>query len=101
MIVKVYRVCIGGLPVIWVVDMESTSVQYAAMAPNDRQISVRLPLDLLARCEAMQAALEQHPQLGAFTLSRNGVIKLALAAGLEALEAEHGVTRPGGDDGER
>lgn len=89
--------CIHDHADVYSLDMESTTTHDAGMAPNDRQISVRLPLETLARCDALQSALEQHPKLGAFQLSRNGVIKLLLNAGLEALEAEYDVK--GADDG--
>lgn len=55
---------------------------------HDRSMTVRLPEDALTRADALVPALESHPLLGAASVSRSVVIRLALDRGLAALEAE-------------
>ena len=72
--------------------MTNTTPHDGDVTPSDRQISVRIPLDILDRVDALMSHLERHPHFGAFALSRNGVIKLLLTKGLDELEAEYGPT---------
>ena len=60
---------------------------------NERQVSIRLPSDVVDRAEALVPALSRLPAHAAFRVERATVLKLALMRGLELLEREHG---PGG-----
>ena len=53
---------------------------------TDRQISIRVPVALVERLDALVVALRDDPDFRAIGVSRNGTIRLALARGLDALE---------------
>jgi hypothetical protein len=56
--------------------------------------SVRLPKDVVRRLDALVPKLERVPTIAALgPLTRSKVLRLALARGLEVLEAEHGRKR--------
>lgn len=64
-------------------------------------ISIRAPEDLVERAEALRPVLSRT-DLGAVGtagghVSRGAVLRLALARGLDVLEAEHGRKAKGGD----
>ena len=62
---------------------------------NDRQTSLRLPTDLLDRAEALVAAVKADPQYR--YVPRMGsafVLRLAIEAGLDALEARYEAPPP-------
>lgn len=56
--------------------------------PSDRQITFRLPSELLDRADAMVEVLAAEPEFQAYRMSRGVVLRLALHRGLESLEAE-------------
>jgi predicted transcriptional regulator len=56
---------------------------------NDTQFSVRLPADLVKRLDKMEAKLAKQPDMAAFRVTRQSVLRLALMRGLDALEEEH------------
>jgi len=56
---------------------------------HDAAVNLRLPQALLDRAEALVPALEADVKLQASRVTRAVVIRLALARGLEALEAEY------------
>lgn len=60
---------------------------------NEMQLSVRLPEDLLKRLEKMETKMAKNPELAAFRVSRQSVLRLALMRGLDVLEAEHAEKR--------
>lgn len=87
-------------------DMDNHNPQADGVASNDRQISIRIPADLVGRLDALVSQLESHPEFGAMGVSRNGTIRLALTKGLEVLEAGYGPppepkARPVLDEGEQ
>lgn len=55
----------------------------------DRQISIRVPVELMDRLDAIVAQLGAHPTFGPLGVSRNGMIRLALTKGLDVLQAEY------------
>ena len=56
--------------------------------------SVRLPREFVKRLDALVPRLEQVPTFAALgPLTRSKVLRLALARGIEVLEAEHGKGR--------
>ena len=56
--------------------------------------SVRLPRDFVKRLDALVPRLEKVPTLAALgPLTRSKALRLALARGIEVLEAEHGKGR--------
>jgi len=57
---------------------------------NEKQLSLRLPVDLVDRADALLPVLERLPTYRAFRLERSTVLRLALIRGLEELEREHG-----------
>jgi len=57
---------------------------------HDSQIVVRIPAELVARLDALVPALEADPAVHVFgKVTRSTVVRLAVAAGLGALEARH------------
>ena len=56
---------------------------------KDVQLSVRIPVELLARLDAMVTQLGAHDTMGPLGVSRNGAIRLALVKGLNALQTEY------------
>jgi len=68
-------------------DLEAPDLADPTM-PNDVQVTLRLPSDLVDRVDALLPALNRHPELLAFgRVSRSAVVRLALADGLRRLEA--------------
>ena len=57
---------------------------------NERQVSIRLPGEVVDRAEALVPAMARLPEHRAFRIERSTVMKLALIAGLEVLERAHG-----------
>ncbi len=58
---------------------------------SGEQVSLRLDADLLARAEALAEAVGGDPRLKTWASAptRSAVLRLALARGLEVLEAEY------------
>ena len=54
---------------------------------TDRQISIRVPVELVERLDALVVALRDDPDFRAIGVSRNGTIRLALVRGMDVLEA--------------
>ena len=59
------------------------------MTTNEKQLSLRLPVDLVARVDALVPVLSRLPAYRAFRLERSTAFRIALILGLEALEREH------------
>lgn len=57
---------------------------------SERQVSLRLPDDVVDRAEALAPVLGQLQAYRAFRVERATVFRLALIRGLEELEREHG-----------
>lgn len=60
---------------------------------NTPLTALRLPDALLARVDALIPILERTPEGAAAGVSRSYVMRLALARGLDALEADHGTPK--------
>jgi len=59
------------------------------MSINEKQVSLRLPVDMVERAEALAPVLAALPAYRAFRLERATVFRLAVERGLEELEREH------------
>lgn len=61
------------------------------MTKNESQISLRLPVDMLARLDALAKRLADVPDFAAMgEMSRSKALRLAVTRGLVALEAAYG-----------
>lgn len=57
---------------------------------HDKQITFRLPAELILRAEALVSAVRADPERGAFgRVSKAAVLRLAIVKGLAVLEAEY------------
>jgi hypothetical protein len=56
---------------------------------NEKQISLRLPEDLLARIEKLVPKLAKDPDYSLWRVSRGATMRLALQTGVEELEAKY------------
>ena len=57
---------------------------------QDAQVTLRLPVALVARLDALVEAMKTAPRLSSVgRITRSAVARLAIEAGLEQLEAEH------------
>lgn len=56
--------------------------------PNEVQVSLRLPSDLIERAEALVDRLRKEPDNVILGVTRADVLRLALARGIVALEEE-------------
>jgi predicted transcriptional regulator len=56
---------------------------------NEATLTMRLPADLVRRVDALEERLQGSPEATVWRLSRSSVVRLALVAGLEALEAKY------------
>lgn len=63
------------------------------MTTNEKQLSLRLPVDLVDRVDAMVPVLSRLPIYQAFRLERSTAFRIALIRGLEELEREYGAKR--------
>lgn len=64
--------------------------------PNDAQINLRLPSDLLARLKKLEGRVSKDPSLTPYRVSLQSVMRMALLRGLNALELEHTARRSEG-----
>lgn len=69
----------------------------AALVAHEVQVSVRLPQSFVDRAEKLAARLRQNPDNALMGMTRATVLRLAIARGLTALEAETG-GEPSADD---
>ena len=63
-------------------------LETAREMPNEVQVSLRLPSDLIERAEALVENLRKEPDNVILGLTRADVLRLALARGIGALEEE-------------
>ncbi len=55
--------------------------------PNEVQLTLRLPADLVERVDELVPVIDRHPELMAYgRISRAGIMRLALADGIRRLE---------------
>jgi predicted DNA-binding protein len=57
---------------------------------NEEQVSIRLPVELLARAEKLAPQIATAPGMAAFRVTRAAVLRMALERGLLLLEKEQG-----------
>jgi len=62
------------------------------MAISETQLSIRLPQDLSDRADALAEHMKGLPEYALMTVKRAAVIRIAIAKGIEALEASYGLT---------
>lgn len=58
------------------------------LMPHEVQVSVRLPQELIDRAEALTKRLRQNPDNALMGLTRATVLRLAIAKGIDVLEAQ-------------
>ena len=59
---------------------------------NEKQVSLRLPVDVLDRAEGLVDRLASLPAFRAFRVERATVLRLAVLRGLDELERENAAT---------
>jgi hypothetical protein len=57
---------------------------------NETTITLRLPMDLLEKADALVPKVAGHGDLQAVRITRSTVLRLALLRGIETLEREYG-----------